>query len=75
MGKLKVLSGEEVCKILESQDFSKVSQRGSHAVMQKATHNSSITVPVPLHSEVRQGTLLSIIRISSLPRVLFEIQN
>jgi len=40
--------------------------------MQKRSESSTITVPVPLHSEVRFGTLQSIIRQSQLPRHLFE---
>lgn len=33
---------------------------------------ATITVPVPLHREIRRGTLLSIIRQSGLPRAVFE---
>jgi len=32
----------------------------------------TVTVPVPDHSEIRLGTLASIIRQSELPRSLFE---
>ena len=32
MGKLRVLSGREVCEILEAQGFFAVRQRGSHVV-------------------------------------------
>ncbi|MFA5863983.1 MAG: type II toxin-antitoxin system HicA family toxin [Phycisphaerae bacterium] len=72
MGKLKILSGKEVCDILRIQGFTQVRCRGSHVVMQKAIPNSSITVPVPMHKELKRGTLLSIIRQSGLPRMLFE---
>ena len=40
--------------------------------MQKRTSESTITVPVPDHKELRIGTLQSIIRQSQLPRALFE---
>jgi predicted RNA binding protein YcfA (HicA-like mRNA interferase family) len=40
--------------------------------MQKRTDDSTITVPVPNHKELRLGTLHSIIRQSQLPRDLFE---
>jgi predicted RNA binding protein YcfA (HicA-like mRNA interferase family) len=40
--------------------------------MQKRTADSTITVPVPDHKELRIGTLQSIIRQSKLPRGLFE---
>ncbi len=72
MGKLRVLSGREVCKILEAEGFSEVRQRGSHIVMQKRSGNTTTTVPVPDHSELKAGTLSSIIRQSGLARSLFE---
>ncbi|HSF28996.1 MAG TPA: type II toxin-antitoxin system HicA family toxin [Candidatus Tectomicrobia bacterium] len=72
MGRLRVLSGREVCKILAEHRFIQVRHRGSHTVMQKRVEGSTITVPVPDHDELRIGTLQSIIRQSGLPRVLFE---
>jgi predicted RNA binding protein YcfA (HicA-like mRNA interferase family) len=72
LGKLRVLSGREVCKILAAQGFAQVRQRGSHIVMQKRGASSTLTVPVPDHRELRIGTLQSIIRQSDLPRSLFE---
>jgi len=70
--KLKTLSGKEVCKILADHGFIQVRQKGSHIIMQKKTGNSSITVPVPNHPEMRIGTLQSIIRQSEIPREYFE---
>lgn len=72
MGKLRVLSGRDVCKILEAAGFSAVRQRGSHIVMQKAAEGTTTTVPVPDHPELKTGTLSSIIRQSGLARSLFE---
>jgi predicted RNA binding protein YcfA (HicA-like mRNA interferase family) len=72
LGKLRVLSGREVCKILEAEGFSEVRRRGSHVVMQKRQGNTTTTVPVPDHSELKAGTLSSIIRQSGLSRNLFE---
>jgi predicted RNA binding protein YcfA (HicA-like mRNA interferase family) len=43
--------------------------------MQKKTSDSTITVPVPHHKEIRIGTLQSIIRQSQLPRALFEVES
>jgi predicted RNA binding protein YcfA (HicA-like mRNA interferase family) len=40
--------------------------------MQKQAEGTTITVPVPDHSMLRIGTLLSIIRQSGLPRASFE---
>lgn len=72
MGKLRVLSGNDVCKILERHGFIEVRRRGSHIAMQKRTPESTVTIPVPDHKELRSGTLMSIIRQSALPRSEFE---
>lgn len=66
MPKLPVLSGREVCRILEGYGFVEVRQRGSHVVMQKKLPDSSVTVPVPNHKELKPGTLRAIIRQSGL---------
>jgi predicted RNA binding protein YcfA (HicA-like mRNA interferase family) len=72
LGKLRILSGQEVCSILERFGFVNVRQRGSHIVMQLATEVSTKTIPVPNHAELRAGTLRSIIRQSGLPKSEFE---
>jgi len=41
-------------------------------VMQKKLPQTTITVPVPDHKEIRIGTLQSIIRQSSIPKTEFE---
>ena len=72
MGKLRVLSGREACKILEKHGFREVRRRGSHVVMQRRTDAGTVTVPVPDHPELAIGTLLSIIRQSGIARTEFE---
>ena len=72
MGKLAVLSGKEVCKILARHGFEEVRRRGSHVVMQRRSPAGTTTVPVPDHEEIKIGTLLSIVRQSGLPRAEFE---
>ncbi|MBK9952464.1 MAG: type II toxin-antitoxin system HicA family toxin [Candidatus Competibacteraceae bacterium] len=72
MGKLRILSGQEVCAILARDGFVEARQRGSQIAMQKRLADSTITVPVPNHSEIRIGTLQSIIRQSGIPRSEFE---
>ena len=72
MGKLRVLSGKQVCGILERHGFSEVHQRGSHIVMQKRISDTTITVPVPNHDELRVGTLQAIIRQAGVSRHEFE---
>lgn len=73
MPKLKVLSGIQVCKLLERYGFKEVRRKGSHIVMQKRTGNSTITVPIPNHKELKKGTLKSIIRQSGVSKEEFEI--
>lgn len=73
MGKLSILSGREVCHILEKYGFFEVRKRGSHIVMQRILSTTTITIPVPDHKEIRIGTLLSIIRQSGLQRSEFEL--
>jgi len=75
MGKLRVLSGREVCRILNQHGFAEVRRRGSHIVMQRRTPAGTVTVPVPDHNEIRIGTLQSIIRQSGISRGDFESQD
>jgi len=72
LGKLRVLSGKQVCAILMQYGFVEVRQRGSHIVMQKRLTDTTVTVPVPNHPELRIGTLQSIIRQSGVLRSEFE---
>jgi len=72
LAKLRIFSGRELCKLLSEYGFDEVRQRGSHIVMQKRTENSTITIPVPDHKELRIGTLQSIIRQSGLSRDIFK---
>ena len=74
MGRLRILSGKQVCTLLGNQGFIVVRQRGSHMVMQKRVGHSTITVPVPNHRELAIGTLQSIIRQSQVPRSIFETE-
>jgi len=73
LGKLRILSAREICQILVVNGFVEVRQRGSHIIMQLKTEETTITVPVPNYTEIKIGTLQSIIRQSGLPRYLFEV--
>ena len=68
-----MFSGREVCAMLRKHGFAEVRRRGSHIVMQKRAKDTTVTVPVPDHSELRRGTLQSIIRQSGVPRSEFEV--
>ncbi len=73
MGRLRVLSGQEVCAILGHHGFVVVRRRGSHVVMQRQDPTGATTVPVPDDPELRMGTLRAIIRQSGVPRGEFEV--
>jgi len=72
LGKLRILPGKQVCAILARHGFQEIRQRGSHIVMQKQLLDTTITVPIPNHAELRIGTLQSIIRQSGISRSEFE---
>jgi predicted RNA binding protein YcfA (HicA-like mRNA interferase family) len=63
MPKLPVLSGSDVIKALERLGFEQVRQRGSHVVMRRGDTGTV----VPLHKEVKTGTLSGIIRQAQIP--------
>ncbi|MEW5874436.1 MAG: type II toxin-antitoxin system HicA family toxin [Candidatus Zixiibacteriota bacterium] len=72
LGRLRIISGRDVCRILERHGFQVVRQRGSHLVLQRVTPEGTTTIPVPDHAELRIGTLRSIIRQSGISRGEFE---
>jgi predicted RNA binding protein YcfA (HicA-like mRNA interferase family) len=50
-----------------------VRKRGSHIVMQKSLPETTITIPVPDHHELKIGTIQSIIRQSGISKTEFEV--
>ena len=61
-----------MCRLLKSQGFREVRQRGSHRMMQLRKGETTRTIPVPMHEDLKPGTLGSIIRQSGLDKSLFE---
>jgi len=72
LGPLRILSGTEVCRIIAENGFVEARRRGRYSAMQMSTTEGTLTVPVPLHAELKRDTLASIIRQPGLPRSLFE---
>jgi predicted RNA binding protein YcfA (HicA-like mRNA interferase family) len=63
MPKLKVLSGQDVLRILASFGFTVESQRGSHVkVRRELASGVRQSLTVPLHREIDRGTLMAIYR-------------
>jgi predicted RNA binding protein YcfA (HicA-like mRNA interferase family) len=57
--RLPVLSGERLVKALERAGWQTVRQRGSHVRMKHPDRRVSLTVP--LHRELKRGTLSGIL--------------
>ena len=72
MGRLKILSGKEVYKILSAIGFEQVRQKGGHIIMKKKISNINVTVTASNHPEIKTGTLQSIIRQSEITKEQFE---
>jgi predicted RNA binding protein YcfA (HicA-like mRNA interferase family) len=62
MPKLPILSGAEIVRALERLGFEQVRQRGSHVVLRR----DSAGCVIPLHREVKTGTLAGILRQAGL---------
>jgi predicted RNA binding protein YcfA (HicA-like mRNA interferase family) len=58
MPRLPVLSGREIVRLLERLGYSQVRQSGSHVILRR----EAVGCVVPLHREVKTGTLAGILR-------------
>ena len=58
MPKLPRLSGRECVAVMQRLGFFQVRQRGSHVVMRRGSQGCA----VPLHRELKAGTLAGILR-------------
>ncbi len=61
------ISGKQAIKILEDDGFKVARQRGSHVVLTKQDGNIKRTTVVPLHKELKKGTIRSIAKLAGLP--------
>jgi predicted RNA binding protein YcfA (HicA-like mRNA interferase family) len=62
-----LLSGAEVIRALERLGFEQVRQRGSHVVLRRG----AVGCVVPLHKELKVGTLAGIVRQAQLSQEEF----
>jgi predicted RNA binding protein YcfA (HicA-like mRNA interferase family) len=60
--KLLLLSGLETIKRLKKAGFIATRQKGSHVRLEKYFSGKVIKLTVPLHPELKKGTLLRIIK-------------
>lgn len=70
--KLPQISGKEMIKILTKFGFVAVRQRGSHVQLEKANVTEIIRLTVPLHPQLKRGTLSHIIKASKIDEKEFE---
>lgn len=59
-----VVSGAELIRALERDGWTVVRQRGSHVRLKKPGRRNALVVP--LHKEIRKGTLAGILRDAGL---------
>ena len=70
--RLPRLSGREVVEILVRKfGFTLRRQRGSHVVLVKYTGDRKIVTVVPLHPELKPGTLLGVLELAEMSREEF----
>ena len=70
---VKSLTAKQIVKILETNGFVLVRQKGSHQIYKR--NNPHVLVPIPLHAKNKLlpiGTFLAIIKQSNLPKEKFE---
>ena len=64
MPKLKVLSGDDIIKILGSFGFIVAKQKGSHVKLVRIKQQREI-LTIPLHKELDRGTLKAVFKQAS----------
>ena len=64
--KLSVISGIELIKRLKKTGFIATRQKGSHIRLEKFDGEKTIKLTVPLHAEIKKGTLNRILNDAGL---------
>ncbi len=62
MRRLHKVTGQEAIRALQRLGFEKVRQRGSHVILKKETSEGAVGCVIPLHRELKVGTLRGILR-------------
>lgn len=69
---LPLISGIEVIKRLKKVGFIATRQVGSHVRLEKSLVGKPIKLTVPMHKELKKGTLLRIIKDAGLTKEEFQ---
>jgi predicted RNA binding protein YcfA (HicA-like mRNA interferase family) len=65
---LPAISGPRLVKVLRRAGFVVLRQRGSHVSLEKRSHDGYWRTIVPLHREIRPGTLSDILNQTGLSK-------
>ena len=67
MSVLKKISGKECLKILCNKfGFRIIRQKGSHVILKKVIFNGTIGTVVPMHNEIKIGTLKNVLKLGKI---------
>jgi len=69
---LPQISGLELIKILNKFGFEIIRRRGSHIRLEKKTDKDIIRLTVPMHNQLKKGTLSRIIKDSGISEEEFN---
>ncbi len=72
MPKLPVISGQILVAALMKRGFYVADQHGSHVKLKRQISGATLIVIVPMHKEVAQGTLRSILKQAKLTEEEFR---
>jgi len=70
--RLPVISGVEVIKRLQKAGFIATRQKGSHVRLEKFDGEKTLKITVPLHPEIKKGTLHQIIKEAGISQEEFQ---
>ena len=62
MPKLPRISSKKAIRVLERLGFEQIRQTGSHVVMKKETEEGKVGCIIPIHRELKIGTLNGILK-------------
>ena len=66
MPELRKVSGREAVQALQRLGFRQVRQRGSHVVLTSESAGGKVGCVVPMHRELKIGTLRGILRLAGV---------
>jgi predicted RNA binding protein YcfA (HicA-like mRNA interferase family) len=67
------ITSKEAIKILQEKGFVIARQRGSHVILIKVEDGTKYTTVVPMHRELRKGTIKSIAKLAGLNKKEFGL--